>query len=345
MLRLSVSLALLAAVISCSKDDNKETNGAAAAASESRVTANDLAAPTTNLKTINALELNSTLASHIIGGEPYALGLKKLKLKLKLLEPSAPEEGGGSEETGGNGLDSFSAALDECMYGSYDSVKGKIVGKALVYEIASDHSACIRTAAAKISGLTVTVDTISSSIYSSIECEGWDPSPYVGKPSSALEDETLSCKGTARVQSSTKTVMKFTIKTDGVTQKIDTLSVGSQSSADNQACVSTVSGAKRTVDACVNIAKEIDNVEANSNTYLKMTSDRLVQANDSNSPYFDSGSYKIQLNDWTGKVTFAGEQADPSYTLTNGTRTETGTLQQITNDTDCLTACSPAPVE
>jgi hypothetical protein len=342
MLRLTVSLALLATLISCSKDDDKNDTGGAAASSSNTLSATDLAPPA-KLKVMTASEAKATLSAQLFTDYSATLLLKNLKPMLLDEAPDGePEpETADEPETTTESMYEFQSALTKCLLTGYEQLVGKVVGQALVFESSVDHSNCFKTAAAKIEGLTLTVVAASTTSYTSFECAGWDPKPFAGKTFTDLGEDEVECKGTGTAMSSSKQVMNYTIVSEGTTIKVDQQSIHSSATADNKPCTYTLNGTKRMKDGCVTITKEVDGVEADANIYVKLTADKLVQEDDSESEIFDSGSYKVELNGWTGKITYQGTAGDPSFTLTNGTVTESGTFSPGVGETGCLTDCSP----
>ena len=60
-------------------------------------------------------------------------------------------------------------------------------------------------------------------------------------------------------------------------------------------------------------------------SYSKYTFTDVVGTVASGRIHFESGSVALEINDWTGVMSFNGA-ADPTFTMTNGNETITSTL-------------------
>ena len=61
-------------------------------------------------------------------------------------------------------------------------------------------------------------------------------------------------------------------------------------------------------------------------SYSKYTFTDVVGTVASGRIHFESGSVALEINDWTGVLSFNGGSADPTFTMTKGSETITSTL-------------------
>jgi hypothetical protein len=61
---------------------------------------------------------------------------------------------------------------------------------------------------------------------------------------------------------------------------------------------------------------------------MKLTSNGLREPIDGRG-WYSAGKYDVVINNWTGSVNYSEDDSPPTYSITDGTETETGTFSAL----------------
>lgn len=214
----------------------------------------------------------------------------------------------------------------------------------LTYGVDLDLSACFEKVFAKdLTDFDLVALKVLFKFYFEIQCDGADLSSYDGqsfKDVSEAEDDIVGCEDatTGSTLSHTQSTFEMTIKSQKepfVEIERKTLTLSIDSGPKGKACLSTRSGDLSTgEDGCLSISKdtfqsskvdgEADDDEGKVH-YSKIVKNALVSAKGDNR-WYTGGAMKVTFDNWTGDVTYTDATTAPTFTITDGTETENGSV-------------------
>ncbi|RZA26824.1 MAG: hypothetical protein EOP10_02365 [Proteobacteria bacterium] len=330
MSRISLALAASILLMSC-KDDDKAT----AFTGTTKVTANSVSPPA-NLPALTAADAKEHLSS--LGSSP----IDQVSLTSLLLQSSGQEDeedpatGGPGEEDPATG-DSDKPVSDPdpigtgpsniCFETQVEDLKLKAVGDTISVDSSVDIGSCLATYYKNLGASEVKIEKAAYGFYFETSCAGGDYSAANGKnlkDAEAIFDS--DCKSTISNLSSTVFTLKGSITVQGQVIKFDNESTTAISKADGTPCTITLANGVRTENGCVEVTRTVNAIDPAENFFQKSTSNNLTWTEATPGNYFESGSLSVVVNNWKGTITYSGASTPPTYSITDGTSTETGTL-------------------
>ncbi|RYZ81286.1 MAG: hypothetical protein EOP04_24285 [Proteobacteria bacterium] len=317
-----ISLALLASVylMSC-KEDDKDTVFSGSA----KLAATSVSAPA-SVPTLTAVDAKLELAS-FIPSPRISASLTKL---LQSDDDGAVDDADNDEGDGSSDAPvptEEEDAVSSCLQVQVEGVKLKAYGDTVSFDATLDAAACIASSFKEANATEVKIEKAIISTYLEASCEGKDFSALNGKTlkeaATALEGE---CEGKITNFESSLSSSKGTITLAGQTIKFDIETTTANSKSDGTACVATIANGVRTENGCVSVEKTVDAIDPTNNSFRKTTSNNLTWNEANPGDYYDSGSFSVVVNNWSGTITYSGATTPPTFSITNGTTTETGTL-------------------
>jgi hypothetical protein len=188
-------------------------------------------------------------------------------------------------------------------------------------------------------GSKVTVAAASLKIFVEVVCAGGDMSKYDGKSVADLEDTKLDPCFDAGGTTSTTLVHTEQISdltyeiTDSSGAKFDPVRVNHRAIAvtgasATEGCVRRREGDLiRSEGSCLAYSLSQDLDEPNSDVLMKLSKSGLSFKDDD--AYFRSGKIDIELNGWTGAMTYTSPTEAPTYSLTKGGQTADGSYRNL----------------
>lgn len=109
-----------------------------------------------------------------------------------------------------------------------------------------------------------------------------------------------------------------------------------QATAAGEPCTSSFDGTVlKHSDGCFFTNRDLDSIykingaadpKEGTEDFSQLETSSLVSANGSNNVWFQSGKMKATINNWNGEVTYSNTSTAPTYSISNGTETATGTI-------------------
>lgn len=179
-------------------------------------------------------------------------------------------------------------------------------------------------------------------LVSFIGCKGFDFSGFNGDlgPNEEAEKAVAeqSCSEAEEFdQDISSSKLTFTVDNQSYTQEKDSKSETADSKGGT--CKMTVENGQKTyVEKC--IYREIENTAGESlggsvddKQYYEVSyaEGLKVPASGTSDQWFNDGQVNVVLNNWTVTLTYTNSSTPPSYSATNGTDTETGSLDEKTD--------------
>lgn len=196
-------------------------------------------------------------------------------------------------------------------------------------------------------GLKDAKSSMTLTTFLAFTCDGIDLTQYVGKKFGELAgDENaifkqLQCPTTSMLANTRVDVsISGTFEVDGqsIPVNVQTVTYSYQGDANGNPCVKTVDGATRKLqDGCLSIDRTVD-VENSSPSKDKALADEgteqyrryesvgIVEDLEGEKPYYSAGSFKAQIHDWSGEVSYSAGDVPPTYSMTKGPETVAGIL-------------------
>ncbi|RYZ55797.1 MAG: hypothetical protein EOP07_13540 [Proteobacteria bacterium] len=165
----------------------------------------------------------------------------------------------------------------------------------------------------------------SASVYSEIVCTGVDVSSFNGTKAQDFDPNTICVNGYSYLEN-IRATSNATANYQGQPVTIAYSSISAKSTADNQPCVVTVGLSGFYETGCIEIESVIDTGTEPYVDYLKRTHKDLVWSKEPTTDWYTSGSMDLAINNWTGAITYSGATSSPTYSLSNGTETLTGSF-------------------
>ncbi len=310
MTKIYLPLLALALNFSCSKEDSKtEAADTLVTPTEPFISAADIAKPATVVP-LAPTDVDFVLLTN------SDLFEKKDRTSFGLFEEA--------NEIGSEGEKEEEACIKQLS----TSAKGKVVDGKFIYAAAFDFLPCVGKAQVSSDGQNT--DRITSStvkIYAEFTCEGADLSSLDGKGMEEIGSMDSLCKGNMTMLTHFNTSIRANFTENGNVLTFEIVEFHAESGPDNTHCKLNYDATLKTTSSdCQTVNKSVSSyngaLEAN---YLKTIPKDLKSNEASMSRWFSSGSIDLEINDWSGSMTFNGENS-PSYTLTKGAETKSGTL-------------------
>ncbi len=169
-------------------------------------------------------------------------------------------------------------------------------------------------------------------------CDNSDLSAANGKTYQVLgSEENTLCATSDNIYLilKVKTKQKLTTIADKVSYHLTTSSTFS--TEEGGPCKAVYENDVGNDDGCIDLSKTVANLVTDSAgtvllkdktiTYEKFVSKNLKSTRaDVTSKYYSSGKYLLTLNNWTGEINYVGKDANPVWSLTNGSVDRSGTF-------------------
>ncbi|WP_141735487.1 hypothetical protein [Oligoflexus tunisiensis] len=296
MQRLGIGLIVVSGLIACGKSEDNNSSGTTITPGNGKLSASDLA-------------------------KPIALGeMSKFDVEMYLLVHSSDflaTEAEVAEEPETEESD------PDCIGDIMDQLTVKAEGDTVILDYGVDLTSCFQSAwQTETSGATVELSHALASMYIRQTCVGMDLSSLNGKKLSEMEDP--GCDNSL-IMANSKSDVAGVLSAEGQTLDLTSISISSTSTENNEPCTITKTGNTLSqADGCVTIQISTS-ADSSENEYVKYAGKSLTWVESTANTWYSSGSYDLELNDWTGSLTF-GPDATPAYTMSRGTETATGTL-------------------
>lgn len=229
-----------------------------------------------------------------------------------------------------------------CVQDALDALKVKASGDTMTISGGLDLSSCLESLLNGVdaSGLSL---TLSTKMYVEAQCEGADLSMYDGLPITEIADSAAAldelCDGTFRMREHlwSHTVLQGSASFGGQMFTLDSESTTSHAlqTPAGEPCVRHVEGdAVSFEDDCVETTHDVNTRDRQNDmpsekdgkdgfTALRYAGLRGTRVGEH--PYFTGGAIEITLQNWTGAMTYTDATTAPTWSLTNGADTQTGT--------------------
>jgi hypothetical protein len=230
-----------------------------------------------------------------------------------------------------------------CVEDALGALKVEASGDRMTISGSLDLSSCLDglLGGADASGLDL---ALTMKMYVEAQCEGADLSMYDGQSIIDIADSARDldelCDGTFRMRNhlSSRTVLSGSATFSGqtITLDTDTTSAAALQTTDGGPCVRTVSGDETTFeDGCVETTHEVNTRDRSNGmasekdgkdgiSVLRYVGLRGTRAGEH--PYFTGGAMEVTLQNWTGTMTYTDAETAPTWSMSDGTETQTGTF-------------------
>jgi hypothetical protein len=255
--------------------------------------------------------------------------------------------------------ESDSAALTQggdCIKALIDALVAEAGENSLKVEADIDMSDCFKTMMGTgDDGPKMTWETVTASmqIGMGLGCDGGDFSDYDGKTLGELTEDDGSIEGIcadgeartfllnmAMVSAATAT---FTMEGQEHKFEMEMRNYDAEATADVGPCEDTRDGSTWTFGTCLSVSRSVDvkqlvdgeqrnGATANVEDYSKIVRVGVTGADDKTTRYYASGSFDVTINNWNGTVTNVDGATAPTYKLSNGDETITGTVGEDSSD-------------
>lgn len=301
MKRLGIGLIVLSSLTACGeKEEEKSNSGTTITPGNGKLPLSELARPT-GLADLTRADVISYMESS--------------REDFLATEVEYPEDTETAEEEG----------EVDCFGDAFSSLEVVADGDKISVDINLDMTGCLKTVWAQESeGVSADISKAVMALYLEQTCVGADLSSYNGKKLEEL-DAPPECENNY-IQTSMKSEMVGTMTANGQTVDINTTTFNSTATAANEPCLMTKSGDNYAEDGCVEIYKTVGAEGSEDNEFVKYTHKTLKWVDSTKNTWYASGSIDVELNAWTGSVTFSGASTNPAYTMNYGTETINGTL-------------------
>jgi hypothetical protein len=292
--------------VACEKKEEENTSGIEITPGDGKLPLSELAEPT-GLADLSATDIQSFM---LISRADFLA-----------TEAEIPEEE--SEISDGEGeVDCFGDGLTK--------VKVSAAGEKLSVDVNLDLTACLKKIwSQEQDGVSAEISKAKMAIYIEQTCVGLDLSSYDGK--SMEEMETPPECGDSYTLMNMKSEMVGSMTANGQTMQINSTTVNSVATGANEPCFTKKTGDSFEEDGCVEIYKTVGGEGSQDNEYARYWHKTLTWTDSTKNTWYTSGSIDVDLNGWSGTVSFQGAETNPSYTMNNGTETVNGTLALPSN--------------
>lgn len=220
------------------------------------------------------------------------------------------------------------AALPVKSYGSYAGVGAEVDITSCAQELFNDPS----------------IKAAPSSLRLALQagCNNGDFSSFEGKTFA----ETYNIKSTACANATsltsllqTRLILAATVTKSGATATIEDRDFSSNATASGQPCSETVEGlTTKHADGCLSTRRKVQSVyningvpdsKEGTEDFSQLETSSLVSSVGDTNIWYKSGKMKVTLNNWNGDVTYSSTSTAPTYSMSNGTETATGSLSSV----------------
>lgn len=306
-----IMIVMALAAVSCVKK-KKEDNALAGAPF---LTARDFEVPSDVTQ-----ESKNAMESHFAYGPRYEFYANYPKSESKASAPSKEQD-----------------ARTKCLESKYNFVV-HASGNKLGYSGEVDLTGCPED---ENSSGRFKTETLSSRIKYFMEfgCDGADFSKYNGKTISELVKE-LDNKDPCPNRTLTTTLtnmrvlstVRYTV-TSQPSYEVDSEITSAQAAPDGKACEEKVANGTIVHGPCIDIdlyrtTQKGGGKDSSSTSFTRAEKVDIVANDDKTSPFFRSGIIKYVHNNWSGQVKYSDANTPPTFTMTGGKDTITGSLGQ-----------------
>lgn len=230
-----------------------------------------------------------------------------------------------------------------CVSSQLGAIRLTLVGQILKGGGALDLSSCFASSpiTAFFKDVTLRVD---GKFYFEIGCLGVDLTPYDGRsladlslPSSVLGN--LECsEATLLSNGSYDVYFAGTAILGGKNQRVEQNDVSTHFAgrSDSRPCTKTRSdGVYAHADGCLDLSKTLNklsrlegqaNADEGTIDLVRLESEGLTQDQAGDPPFFASGRFLVQINDWTGEMAYSSSSEPPAWAMSNGQESLTGSF-------------------
>jgi hypothetical protein len=221
---------------------------------------------------------------------------------------------------------------DDCISSIMNSIPLKSFGSYIGMGAEADITAC----AQELFPSNITAAPSTLRIAFQWGCDNQDFSSFDGKTYGelALSQEAV-CASSTKID--TLLQIKITLAaTAGTKFNYEKQLFIGHSTAEGQPCTSTIDGSElKHADGCLFTNRDLDSIykvngtsdpDEGTEDFTQLETSSLVSSSGSDNVWFQSGKMKATLNNWTGDVTYVNPTTAPTYSITNGTETATGSL-------------------
>ena len=221
---------------------------------------------------------------------------------------------------------------DDCISSIMNSIPLKSFGSYIGMGAEADITAC----AQELFPSNITAAPSTLRIAFQWGCDNQDFSSFDGKTYGelALSQEAV-CASSTKID--TLLQIKITLAaTAGTKFNYEKQLFIGHSTAEGQPCTSTIDGSElKHADGCLFTNKDLDSIykvngtsdpDEGAEDFTQLETSSLVSSSGSDNVWFKSGKMKATINNWTGDVTYSNATTAPTYSISNGTETATGSL-------------------
>ncbi len=265
----------------------------------------------------NSLNFESFLVADDLKSGANVEKIDKKKVKSTIESNSKYIDEAGNEK--GN-KECFDKKLDKVVF----SAKGNTMGVSTTIDIVECFKESLQDAE-PVAGEVRLVIMISCS-------QDDDLSGFDGKTFGESTDLESPCTSSVANLFVMQTTAKIGFVQNNTPYTMDMIIRSSNSKKDMTPCTAKITGNTVTDDAgCFSISKtKTTTTKSGSSDVLysseEFTSHEKVNLLSKKGRWYAGGYFDVIYNNWTGKVTYKDEKTAPTYTLTNGTDTITGTI-------------------
>jgi hypothetical protein len=307
MNRVGIALIVLSGVVACEKKEEENTSGIEITPGDGKLPLSELAEPT-GLADLTATDIQSFMQ---IARSDF------LATEAEIPEEESEPIGEGEEEV-------------DCFGDGFSKVKVSAAGEKVSVDVNLDLTGCLKKLwSQEQDGVSADISKAKLAIYIEQTCVGLDLSSYDGK--SLEEMETPPECGTTYMLMNMKSEMLGSMSANGQTTEINSVTVNSVASGANEPCFTKKTGETLEEDGCVEIYKSVGGEGSVDNEYSRYWHKNLTWTDSEKNSWYTSGSIDVDLNGWSGSVSFQGATTNPSYTMNNGSETVNGTLSLPSN--------------
>lgn len=178
-------------------------------------------------------------------------------------------------------------------------------------------------------GATLTYSVAEAKLLQWFGCKNDDIEDLDGVTIAASQDKDLSfayCKSEEDVQAMSNLIIDLQGEgkdDDGNTVSAKIKLIQAFQTIDGDPCVATyLDGNWTWSDGCLAVQRIIFN---EGELFVSATYNGIVESHDPH-PWFEGGFVDLKVNNWTGKVTYAGGNTAPTWEMTDGSTTKSGTV-------------------
>jgi hypothetical protein len=255
------------------------------------------------------------------------------------------------------------AEMDKCWTNTLDTNKVSAAGDTISLGFQADLTKCFNEAfnSGSEAGVSVQITgNVNVTLYFKFRCVGADFSQYDGKSFSEIADLEVNddncTESSGLMNSKFVTDIKGSFSFGGESHTFETASsvMAVSMKSDSSPCKSTkVETSWHHEDGCLTVSRTkttrsladgVEDAEELKDDYTKLANLTLVEKDDDTSLWYESGSFDVQINNWSGSMTYNGADTGPSFSLSDGTSTAAGTLSATTTTATTFAATFASPL-